>query len=115
MHKVSCQRHVSDRLRYVPDSVPWSLAADQMTAGKLAFDTRPTGGRFCPPPLLDFLDSSKTAADIDVELSLPLPASILRLPPKFKEKLSRPFLENDVLVTSCFAILGKKRQMFEVC
>ena len=50
-------------------------------------DPRPAGGggggRFCPLP--DFLDGSKTAADIDTKLSIPSPASIWRLSSKLNK------------------------------
>ena len=69
-------------------------------------DPRPAGGgRFCPLP--DFLDSSKTAADIETKLSVPSPASIWRLPSKLNKNPWRIFKENGVLVT-CSAILGQK-------
>ena len=55
------------------------------------------------PPLLTFLDRSKTAADIDAKLSVPFPASIWRLPPKFQRNPLRNFWVNGVLVTSRFS------------
>ena len=57
--------------------------------------------------LLDFLDSSKTAADIHAKLSETSPVSIWCLPKKNQKNLSRTFWENGVLLTSGFAILGK--------
>ena len=42
-------------------------------------------------PLGDFLDSSKTAADIGDKLLVPSPAWIWRLPPKFQKVPSRNF------------------------
>ena len=42
------------------------------------------GGKYCPP-LPDFLDSLKTAADIDTKLSVPPPKLIWRLPLKFQK------------------------------
>ena len=59
-------------------------------------------------PLPDFLDSSKMATDIDAKPSVPSPVSIWRLPSKFQKNPSRIFWKNGVLMTSCFAILGKK-------
>ena len=61
------------------------------------------GGRKTPPPPLTFLDRSKTAADIDAKLSVPFPASIWRLPPKFQRNPLRNFWVNGVLVTSRFS------------
>ena len=57
------------------------------------------------------------AADIDAKPSVPTSALIWCLPLKV-QKICRDFfnfvfLENDVSVASCFAILGQKRQMFE--
>ena len=43
----------------------------------------PLGEADSAPPLQDFLGGSKTAADIDRNLSVPSPASIWRLPPNF--------------------------------
>ena len=42
------------------------------------------GGILGPPPPSDFLDSSKTAADIDTKLSVPSPPSRFNLLSKFK-------------------------------
>ena len=66
------------------------------------------GADSAPPPLPDFLDSSKTAVDIDAKLSVPYSASIWRLLQKNQENPSRNFGENGVLVTSCSSILGQR-------
>ena len=47
-------------------------------------------GRTCPSPLPDFLDSSKTTADIDMKLST-LSSINLSLPAKFQKKQLRFF------------------------
>ena len=57
------------------------------------------------PP--DFLDSPKMEADTDAKLSLP------HLSSNFREIGLETFWENGPLVALCFAILGKKRWMFE--
>ena len=98
--------------------IAWGLTG-HVTGHTPANNPRPAGGggQILPPPLLpDFLDSSNTAANIDVKLSVASPAWIWRLPAKFQKIPSRNFWENGVLVTSCPAILGKKKQqMFEGC
>ena len=66
------------------------------------------GGANIAPPLPNFLDSSKTAADIDAKFSAPSPASTWRPPTKFQKKVSWNFWGNNGLVTQCFAILVKK-------
>ena len=67
-------------------------------------------------PLPDFLNSTKTAADIDAKHSVPSSALIWRLPLKFHKIRRYFFWENSFLVTTFFAILGeKKRQMFDGC
>ena len=73
--------------------------------------TRPArgGGADSASPLPYFLDSSKTAAYLDSKLSVPSPASTWRLPLKRQKSPFGNFWENDVLVTPCFAILGKKK------
>ena len=40
------------------------------------FSPRPAGGAESAPPLLDFLNNSKTAADIDTKFGVPYPTSI---------------------------------------
>ena len=59
-------------------------------------------------PLLYFLDSWKTTADIDAKLLVLYSASIWHLLTKYQKKTLRSFWENCVLVTSCSAILGQK-------
>ena len=54
---------------------------------------RGTEGEKRPLGLPTFLDRSKTAADIDAKLSVPSPASISRLPPKFQNNPLRNFWE----------------------
>ena len=48
-------------------------------------NSRPAGGGgiFCP--LSDFLDSLKTAADVNAKLLVPSPPSVYRLPPEFQK------------------------------
>ena len=53
-----------------------------------------------------FWTAEKMTAGINLKLSVPYPASTWLLPYNF-EKKTRHFWENSVLVTSCFAILGK--------
>ena len=74
----------------------------------ISLNPRLTEGGRKTPPLPTFHDRSKTAADIDAKLLVPSSASIWRLPPKFQKNPLRNFWENDVLVTSCFAISGQK-------
>ena len=71
------------------------------------------GGGESLQPLPDFLDSSKTAADIDGKLAMPYPASIWCLLLKYQNNPSTNVWENGVLMTSCSPFLVKKRQMFE--
>ena len=74
------------------------------------FDLRPAGGGEDSAPLPpDFLDGSKTAADIDKKLSVTFSSINLASTINISEKKRRElFLENDVLVTSCSAIWGEK-------
>ena len=60
------------------------------------------------PPLRDIRHSSETALDIDMKLLVPYGTIILRLPWKFCANRKKNLWENDVLVTSCHAILGHK-------
>ena len=68
----------------------------------------PVGAGEILSPIPDFLDSSKMEADIDAKFSVPSPASIWCLSLKFQEISVDNWIKNDILVTSCFAILGKK-------
>ena len=61
-----------------------------------------------PPPLPNIRDNSKTIVDIDVNFGIPYRASIWRLDRKFRHNWLRTFWENDVLMTSCYAILDGK-------
>ena len=65
------------------------------------------GVNITPPPP-DIRHSSETVLDIDMKLSVPYGTTILRLPWKFCANRTKNFWENDVLVTSCYAILGHK-------
>ena len=56
----------------------------------------------------NFLNHLKTKADIDAILTVPYSASIWHPQNKISAKSVKKFWENTVLVTSCYAILGKK-------
>ena len=63
------------------------------------FNPQPAGGgRICPLP--DFLNNSKTVADIDTKLGVPYPTSMWHRMTKFGRNRSENFWEIDVFVGS---------------
>ena len=58
-----------------------------------------------PPSLSKFIDNSKTVLDIDVNLVVDYEASDMRLHRQFGRNQLKTLLDNDVLLTSCHAIL----------
>ena len=66
----------------------------------------PLGGRFYPSPLR-FSQQLNMVAGIEAKLPVPYPALIWCLQQNFRKNVNF-VLENGILVTPCFAILGKK-------
>ena len=65
-------------------------------------------GEYRPPPhLVNFLNNLKAKSDIDAKLTVRYSASLWHPQTKFQRNLLRSVWENEVLVTSCHAILGR--------
>ena len=75
--------------------------------GLVIFNPRPAGGGGqILPPLENIRDNLRTTYDIATKLSVPYRTSIWHLVWKFCQIWLENFWENDVLVTSCYAILS---------
>ena len=87
------------RFRYIEGGFRYSASDFGTFWFNLDLTRSPLGGGADSAPVPDFLDSSKTVADIDAKLLLLSPASFWRLSPRFQKSLSRNFRENSVLVS----------------